>query len=178
VPLSLEIHWPFRAVQASDDVFVHVLGRARIPWSWEANFAVVFSGIDQQEMMVYSRSPPAMELLVINAVRTALDRGQTRFYPVGQHPSNLQRVRISASFLEKALPMDGEVREFLLRKVHWLGFRDGDDGSRVPIADPYDAIYLGRTEARLRQLARAECEWNDRPRFDSGTRLAHGSIVA
>jgi hypothetical protein len=29
VPLSLEIHWPFRSEQSSDDEFIHVLGEGR-----------------------------------------------------------------------------------------------------------------------------------------------------
>jgi hypothetical protein len=31
VAVDLEIHWPFRAVQSSDDQFIHVLARAGAP---------------------------------------------------------------------------------------------------------------------------------------------------
>jgi hypothetical protein len=35
-----------------------------------------------------------------------------------------------------------------------LAFREGEESSRVPIADPYDCAYLGQSAQRLRQVAR------------------------
>jgi hypothetical protein len=78
----------------------------------------------------------------VNAIRIAIDRRETQFYRVGQHPTVLQTVDISPSFFEQALPMDADVCEFILRKVYWLGFREGADTSRVPVADPYDGAHL------------------------------------
>ena len=154
VPLDFEIHWPFRAVQSSDDQFIHVLARVGSPWSWEANFTVALSGIDQHEMGIYSLSPPAVERFIVNAIRVGVDRGEARFYRVGQHPSDLQSVRISASFLDRPAPTESEINSFLLKKVYWLAFREGEEFSRAPIADPYDCTYLGLSAQRLRQVAR------------------------
>ncbi len=154
VAVDLEIHWPFRAVQSSDDQFIHVLARVGAPWSWEANFTVAFSGIEHHQMGIYSLSPPTVERFIVNAIRMGIDRRDVRFYRVGQHPSDLQSVRISASFFDRPAPTDTEVSDFLLKKVYWLGFRESEESSRVPIADPYDCSYMGQSAQRLRQLAR------------------------
>jgi hypothetical protein len=153
VPMDLEIHWPFRQVQTSDESFIHVLARVGSPWSSEANFTVALSGIDQSAMGIYSLSPPTIERFVINAIRFAVDDKNVKFYPIGRHPAELQPVHVVPS-TEKEIPADIRVKEYLKRKVYWLGFREGDDRTQVPIVDPYDATYLVQPPPRVKQIAR------------------------
>lgn len=154
VPLSLEIHWPFRPVQSSDDEFIHVLARVGTPWSWEVNFTVALSGIDKSQMGMHSLSPPIVERFVVNAIRRAFDRGEVRLYRVGQHPATLQSVRIERAVSAKSTTADTLASEFLLKKAYWLGFRENDESTGVAVADPYDSSYLGLSSQRLRQIAR------------------------
>lgn len=152
VPIDLEIHWPFREVQTSDDRFVHVLARVGSPWSHEANFSVVLSGIDEFDIGP-SLSPPTVEASVVNAIRFAVDANKVDFYPVGHHPASLQQVRIVPSESGHAVVTDQKAKEYLRRKLYWVGFRAGDERTRVAIADPYDMLYLKQTAQRVRQLA-------------------------
>jgi hypothetical protein len=153
IAIDVELHWPFRPVQASDDFFIHVLGRVGSPWSHEANFTVALSGIDKSEMGIYSLSAPTIERFVINAVRIAIDGKDVTFYPIGRHPATLQPVRVSSP-PERSGPTDAKIGEYFKRKVYWLGFREGDERTRVSVADPYDATYLARPAQRLSQIAR------------------------
>ena len=152
VPVELEIHWPFRPVQTSDDFFIHVLARVGSPWSNEANFTIALSGIDKSAMGISSLSPPTIERFVVNAIRFAIDQKRVEFYPVGRHPTTLQPVRIEPS-AQREVPTDVTLKEYLKRKVYWLGFREGDDRTRVTIADPYDKTYLVQSPHRIRQIA-------------------------
>lgn len=40
------------------------------------------------------------------------------------------------------------------RKTYWLGFREGDAKTLIPISDPYDSSYLARSPQSLKQMAR------------------------
>jgi len=46
-----------------------------------------------------------------------------------------------------------QIRDFLKKKVYWLGFRHGNQSAQVCIADPYDASYLNVSSERLQQAA-------------------------
>jgi hypothetical protein len=153
VAIDVELHWPFRPVQTSDDFFIHVLVRAGSPWSYEANFTVALSGIDRSQMGIYSLSPPTIERFVINAVRIAIDEGHATFYPIGRHPPTLQPAHV-LPLDGRQTPSDAAIREYLKRKVYWLGFREGDERTSVSIADPYDAAYLVQPTQRVSQIAR------------------------
>jgi len=153
LPIDLEVHWPFRPVQTSDDTFIHVLVRVGSPWSSEANITVSLSGIDQHSMGIYSVSPPVIERFVVNAIRIAIDDNLIVFYRIGQHPPSLQPVRIVPS-QKRDIPTDSELKAYLQRKVYWLGFREGDEHTGVAVADPYDATYLVHSVSRVKQVAR------------------------
>lgn len=173
IPINLEIHWPFRAVQTSDDYFVHVLARVGSPWSYEANFSVLLSGFDKSRVGP-SLSPPLLEKHVINTIRTAFDKNLADFYPIGQHPATLQQVRIDLSEPRKPAS-DSAVKDYLKRKVYWLGFREGDERTQIGIADPYDLAYLGQTAQRLKQLARI-IQANGDIDLDTSGQFAHATI--
>lgn len=56
--------------------------------------------------------------------------------------------------LESAPPStDSVLEEFLLGKVYWLGFKRVERNTKVWIADPWDARYLGATVGQLIQTA-------------------------
>jgi pyrimidine deaminase RibD-like protein len=69
---------------------------------------------------------------------------------------------------------DGEIRQFILRKVYWLGFNEGDQSTEVWICDPYDAEYLGTTTNHLKQLAQILAA-EDLIRFDTTRTFAAAS---
>ena len=169
LPIDLEIHWPFRAVQTSDDYFIHVLVRTGSPWSKEANFTVLLSGPDLSNTGP-SLSPPLLEGHVVNAIRLAVNENKADFYPVGRHPATLQQVKITP--LQSRSPVsDRDIKGYLKRKIYWLGFREADEQTPVAIADPYDLPYLGQTAQRLKQLATV-MQANGEVKIDSTGRFA------
>jgi hypothetical protein len=152
IPIDIEIHWPFRSAQDSDSDSVHVLVRTGSPWSREASFSVRIWGPDLLRMGIPSLNPPAVESLVVNSVRIFVDRKCAHFHPIGGNPGSLQEISFSPELFERRAPQDVEVREFIQRKVYWLGFRQGDDAPLVPVADPYDCPYIGCDLQRLKQF--------------------------
>lgn len=153
IPIDLEIHWPFRHAQDRDSDSVHVLVRTGSPWSHEASFSVCIRGPHRLQLGILSISPPAMESLVVNSIRLFIDQGHAQFHPVGR-TEELQEIELSPAFFERQPPLEMEVHDFLQRKVYWLGFREGDETTLVPVADPYDSPYLGCDGKRLKQIAR------------------------
>jgi hypothetical protein len=152
VPLALEIHWPFRPIQNEIDFFVHVLCRVGSPWTHEANFTVK---ANELFLDIPSLQPPVLEPFVVNGIRIHVDRGKVDFHHVGQHPSTLQQIYLSQDiFGNRDTPTDGQIQEFIKRKIYWLGFRESDETALIAVADPYDCSYLGRPAQRLKQLAR------------------------
>jgi hypothetical protein len=153
VPFEAEIRWPFRPVQDSADFFVHALVKIGSPWSHEANLTIrVFS--PDWILVGPSLSPPMVELFVINSIRDEIDSRGVRLHPVGEHPPELQPIRIQPSKGGRRTPDDNEIRLFIKRKIYWLGFREGDEKTIVSISDPYDCAYLSRTQQGLNQIAR------------------------
>jgi hypothetical protein len=154
LPIDLEIHWPFRSAHDSDSETVHVLLRAGSTWSSEASLCVRVWGPDLLRMGIPSLSPPTVESLVVNSIRISVDRGVVRFYPSGAKPDEIREIHFAPELFERQPPKDADVAEYMQRKVYWLGFRQGDDSTRVPIVDPYDCPYVGCDGQRLRQIAR------------------------
>jgi TIR domain len=153
IPIELEIHWPFRHAQDRDSDSVHVLVRTGSPWSHEANLSVRIWGPDRLQLGILSISPAAIESLVVNSIRLFIDQGRVHFHPVGR-TDELQEVELTPTLFERQPPRDTEVDDFFQRKIYWLGFREGDDKTLVPIVDPYDSPYVGCDGKRLRQIAR------------------------
>jgi hypothetical protein len=159
IPITFAIEFPFaRSTEGGDYQFVHVHTKSGGDSAVEANFSVhlthsVAINIASLEFII-------TEPLVINAVRRFVDAKEAVFYPDEKHPLDLQVVNIDTStydyktkrfVFQKAT--DDEIAAFLKRKVYWLGFRRGNQGTRVCIADSYDAQYLGVSRERLQQSA-------------------------
>ena len=135
---------------------VHVSTKSGIDTIFEAKFSVRVT--DTVAVNVVSLESVITEHLVVNAVRKFIDAKQALFYPEGKHPAQLQVVTVDTSDYDpKARKFvyhkatDEEIEGFLKRKVYWLGFRRGNQATKVCIADPYDTEYLGVSSGRLQQ---------------------------
>jgi hypothetical protein len=158
IPLTFGIEFPFaRSTEGGDFKFVHVHTKTGIDTVFESNFSVHLTNTIAANLL--SLEFIVTEPLVINAVRRFVDAKQAVFYPEGEHPVNLQVLTIESSdydykarrfVFQKAT--DEEIADFLRRKVYWLGFRRGNQATRMYIADSYDAEYLGVSSDRLQQI--------------------------
>ena len=109
---------------------------------------------------------------ISNSVRAAIDRGAVTFRrkvdnaPNGYSPVKLQFSEYSSE--------PTSVQAFLARKVWLLGFKagSGHKENKVWIADPWDASYLGCTEAELRQAA-AVLDAQEQIVLDEDAQFAH-----
>jgi hypothetical protein len=159
ISLTFAIDFPFsRSTEGGDYQFVHVHTNGGVDSAVEANFSVhlthtVAVNIASLEFII-------TEPLVINAVRKFVDAKQAVFYPAGKHPLDLQVVNIDSSNYEYKTKRfvfqkatDDQIAAFLKRKVYWVGFRRGSQGTRACIAASYDAQYLGVSRERLQQCA-------------------------
>ena len=159
ISVKFEIDFPFsRSTEGGDFEFVHVHTQSGLDIVFEANFSVHLT--HTMAVNIASLESIITEPLVVNAVRKFIDSKQAVFYAGGKHPLDLQVVTIQSSdydyktkrfVYQKAT--EEEIAGFLKRKVYWLGFRHGNQATRVCIADPYDAAYLGVSEERLQQAA-------------------------
>ena len=157
VPITFDIEFPFaRSTEGGDFKFVHVHTKSESDTVFEANFSVHLT--HTIAVSIVSSESVITQPLIINAVRKFIDAKRAVFYPEGEHPLDLQVVTIGSSdydyktskfVYQKAT--DDDIAGFLKRKVYWLGFRRGNQSTRVCVADPYDAAYLGVSGERLQQ---------------------------
>lgn len=160
IPVDVEIEWPFsRARDGRDALFVWASCKLIPAENREAKLTVNITRT-LQVIAVPSFVEVITESLVMNAARKAIDAGSVKFYEAGKHPQELQRVTLSTADYDDgsrrfnfAMCDERSIKEFLKRKVYWLGFREGIATTQAWIADPYDAQYLGTTQQRLKQLA-------------------------
>jgi hypothetical protein len=159
IPVRFHIEFPFRmSTEGGSFEFVHVVTESGIDTIVEAKFSVHLT--HTIAVSIVSLESIVTEPLVINAVRKFIDSKRAVFHSQGQHPVDLQVVTIESSAYDyKAKRFvyhratDEEIAEFLKRKVYWLGFRRGNQDTRVCIAAPYDAAYLGVSRERLQQAS-------------------------
>ena len=157
VPIKFRVGLPFRtSTTGGDFVSARVFTENGTDLACEARFSVHLT--DEASINLVSLEPIVSEPLVINAVRKFVDLKKALFYPKGEHPEQPQVVTIQSSdydYKSKRFvyhrATDGEIADFLKRKVYRLGFRRGNQATRVCIADPYDAAYLGVPPERLQQ---------------------------
>ena len=159
ISVTFEIDFPFsRSTEGGDFEFVHVHTKSGLDTVFEANFSVHLT--HTIAVNIASLESIITEPLVVNAVRKFIDSKQAVFYAGGKHPLDLQVVTIQSSDYDYKTKRfvyqtatEEEIAGFLKRKVYWLGFRHGNQATRVCIADPYDAAYLGVSGERLQQAA-------------------------
>jgi hypothetical protein len=87
----------------------------------------------------------------INSIRADVDAGQIVFHPsFEEHPKIMQNVDFR---YDAKTPVSVSLSRYLQQKVWLLGFRSGRKDTKVWIADPWDADYIGSTPSLLRQEA-------------------------
>ena len=77
-----------------------------------------------------------------------MDRTEIRFYKRKEHPSQTQEAKIFEK-LEPIRVPEEFVEEYISKKVYWLAFKHGDQSTKVWVADPWDAAYLGMSTKEL-----------------------------
>lgn len=146
--LRIEVQWPLDRYPGRFASFAKVTVEDYFSKE-SARCAVVVT--DQQCNSELKEDPFRLHSAMINSLRRDVDRGEITFYSAGAtHPNALQEIKLDFTAHP---PTDISPADYLKAKVFWLGFRAGNKGTDVWIADPWDADYLGRSVAELRQQA-------------------------
>jgi hypothetical protein len=144
VPLEVESYWPHEPWHGRAASFV----RTDVRNLKDSRIAKCFVVVSHQQQIFELKENPFIEFVgIINGVREAVDAGQLAFYRDAEHPETLQRVDLSMRQRQRQGPKTLE--GFLETKIFWLGFKSGNAGSLVWIADPWDADYLGTSPPEL-----------------------------
>lgn len=159
IPLSFEIEWPLRTSPSGRDGFsVRVSVEVKHGGNRIANLWASISGT-LEAIAFPSLTPVFTESPLLNGIRKAIDKQAIRLFEPAQHAETRQEVWLTTSDYEDRKGFsfqkasNEENRQFILRKVYWLGFAEGDQDAEVWICDSYDAEYLGTATNRLKQLA-------------------------
>ena len=149
-PVELRLHWPFREHPSRAVVWCHAdVEDIRFPGLIARTAPVIDLYLDSHE---FAFRPFARVESVVNAIRQALDKSEIQFYARNDHPAETQEVRIFDK-LEFSRASEESIEQFIAGKVFWLGFKFGDRSTRVWIADPWDATYLGVAPSDLIRTA-------------------------
>jgi hypothetical protein len=150
LPLHFELHWPVHpSTSGADFQVLHGVAQLRDGSGLRAEFAANFSQVVWEALP--NLEPEHAERIVVNAVRLAADNGMLEFLKSGKRqpvPVSSRHYNVKKKSFEFAHPGDAELRDFLQRKIFWLGRE-----TPVWIEDPYDQLYLGVAPGRLAQLA-------------------------
>ncbi len=96
------------------------------------------------------------QILSWNAIREAFDRNELTFRVEPDDPNRYIEIKVRDYIVEdrKTLP-DGIVREYLIAKAYWLGYKLSSDPNRFPVdfESEEDIAYLGVTKEDLRRAA-------------------------
>ncbi|MCI0620290.1 MAG: toll/interleukin-1 receptor domain-containing protein [Acidobacteria bacterium] len=144
VPLAISSEWPQEPWPGRAASLVRTEARD-IRSSRVAHCFVVIT--HQQQRFELIQDPFLKYEGIVNSIRDVVDADQIVFYPSGEHPTELQRVDLRLAKREPARPP--LIESFLQQKVFWLGFKLGTSESRVWIADPWDANWLGVSTSDL-----------------------------
>ena len=154
LPLSFAFDWPFhKSVGGADFHVLHGDMRLEDGSGLHCLVSVHLSAVMVEKFP--SLDPQHTRDVVTNALRKEVETKQLEFLKT----SKRQPVPLSSRFLnfrtsewQFMQPSDDQVALMLRDKVYWFGSRLAN--ARVHIADPCDAIYLGRTTGQLLDLAR------------------------
>ena len=114
-----------------------------------AKIEVVIWGIVRDDL----KFKPFQRIQVVtDAIRDALDESKIAFYASDSQPNRLQTIEIG-DVKQYSRTEESRVQQFLAWKVYWMGFKRGDKRTKVWIADPWDANYLGVTPQDLVRVA-------------------------
>ncbi|MEW5980194.1 MAG: hypothetical protein AB1898_30740 [Acidobacteriota bacterium] len=140
-PVEIAIEWPIQSLHPRAASFVRVDVRNLRTGLVAQCAAIITYQLEKHEQL--NHDPFLRELLVINSVRRRVDRGELHLASKDNLPDTLTEIKVQGSHEAVAPVSDDDVRQFLAEKVYWLGFKQGNKLTRVWIADPWDAKYLG-----------------------------------
>jgi hypothetical protein len=147
--IQIEVEWPYRSLaprQAAVCVGA-LIQNARVQEFAHAFVIITY----QQSEFELKEDPFQLHPAIVNSIRKAVDLEELLFYPSRKdHPDAMQPVTLT---LQGKSAVSVELSEFLKRKVGLLAFRAGGKDTKVWIADPWDAEYLGVKVADLQQEA-------------------------
>ena len=150
LPLQFELHWPIHAsTSGSDFQVLHGVAHLLDGSGLRAEFAANFSQVVWQALP--SLEPEHAAPIAINAVRLAADNGMLEFLKSGKRqpvPISSRHYNVKTTTFMFAHASDADVREFLERKIFWLGRE-----APVRIEDARDVLYLGIAAGKLSHLA-------------------------
>jgi hypothetical protein len=150
LPLHFDLHWPVHpSTSGSDFRVLHGVAYVTDGSGLRAEFAANFSQVVWRALP--SLEPQDAEPIVINAVRLAADSGMLEFLKTSKRqpvPISSRHYNVKTKTFSFAHASDAELRDFLERKIFWLGRE-----RPVPVEDPYDVQYLGVRPGRLTQTA-------------------------
>lgn len=146
IPLRVEIQWPFEPVPNRAAAFVHV-------YVHDIRFALVAKcSVIRTWQSEKTQDPFQREKAIVNRIRRGVDRQELTFYVEAAHPTELQQVELSGKE-QASRSSQTEVEQYVAGKVYWLAFKPGEKRTKVWIADPWDAEYLGVEPKSLFQAA-------------------------
>ena len=111
---------------------------------------------------------------MVNSIRADVDAGKVVFHPsFDQHPKIMQNVDFR---YDAKAPEGVSLSRYIQQKVWLLGFRAGRKDTKVWIADPWDAAYIGSTVSLMHQEA-AILEAKDFIRLDESEEFASAGKI-
>jgi hypothetical protein len=150
VPVRIDIEWPVQWVPNRAASFVWVRLQDLRTGLISACSAIMTHQFEIMDVNL-KLNPFLREQFIVTNVREAIDRDELPFFVQDQMPTELPSVRIQ-KFPEIPPPSRPDIRRFLMGKVYWLGFKQGDRKTKVWLADPWDAAYLGTNTQNLLQI--------------------------
>jgi len=148
IPIEVQIEWPLEPFGNRAASYLRVAVRD-IRDGHVAHCYVVIT--HQQSIFDLKEDPFLVQESIINSVRLNTDLGKVKFYEESAHPLELQELKLTIGSPGAALHGSELIDNFIREKVIWLAYRTGDATSAVWIADPWDATYLGTSEAELKR---------------------------
>jgi len=165
--LNIEVEWPLQPYPQRAASYLRVSTTDRNSGEFAHCFILISH---QQSRFELKEDPFRIHPALVNSIRRDVDQGKIAFYSTETaHPNALQEIKLDFA----AHPPTGvSPEEYIRAKVFWLGFRAGNKDTRVWIADPWDADYLGTPVHELRQSAEI-LEAHDYLRLDESRQFAH-----
>lgn len=159
VPLRFELEWPFhKSTSGADWQVLH--GTAWLLSDPAGQLHAEFSANFTETIVeaLPSLQPQHAAPLVINAVRVGTDSGKLEFLKsVKRLPVEVSSRYLNFKTHEVQFPKASaeDLKNFLKKKLYWLGLRSQNPAGRVWIADPVDMQYLSATKDELLKAASA-----------------------
>jgi hypothetical protein len=142
-PLHLDFLWPIERTAGHDRQFLHTTATNL------SNGTISRCSLIITYWNRLSAEPFTITQRLTNRVREIIDNSDVPFYLPDEHPSEVKTINLEAP-ISPAYP---DLQGFLRTKVYWLGFKQGGKQTKVWVADPWDATYLGCTTRDLIQAA-------------------------